>query len=132
MQTANLNNEGLQIDTTFDSIVIKKVLIDIPGGKTLDVTGIEEDVLKAGRIIIEQTSTGDLKPLKLTSPTDYEALPAGHTYKGVLVATILKRRPFAAIMLAGDVNEVAVVNYGLPAIPTALKNALRNILFTKD
>lgn len=132
MQTANLNNEGLQVDTTYDTIIIKKVLIDIPGGKTLDVTGVTEDVLKAGRVIIEQTSTGDLKPLKITAPTAYETLPAGHTFKGILIATILKKRPFAAVMLAGDVNDGAIVNYELPATPAAAKTALTHILFTKD
>lgn len=132
MQTANLNNTGSQVDTTFDVVIIKKVLIDIPGGKTLDVTGVTEDVLKAGRVIIEQTSTGDLKPLKITSPTAYENLPAGHTYKGILTATILAKRPFAAVMLSGDVGEQALINYGLPAVPADAKTALSHILFTKD
>ena len=132
MQTANLNNTGSQVDTTFDVVIIKKVLIDIPGGKTLDVTGVTEDVLKAGRVIIEQTSTGDLKPLKITAPTTYEALPAGHTYKGILIATILAKRPFASVMLSGDVGEQALINYGLPAVPAGAKTALSHILFTKD
>lgn len=131
MQVADLNNTPSQIDPTFDSVIIKKVLIDIPGGKTLDVTGVTQDVLKSGRIIVEQTSTGDHKPLKITAGA-YEALPSGHTYKGILIATILTNRPFAAIMLSGDVNEGAIVNYELPAIPAEAKTALTHILFTKD
>lgn len=132
MPTANLNNEGAQVDTTWDSIIIKKLLVDTPGGKTLDVTGITEDVLKAGRVIIEQTSNGALKPLAITAGA-YVTLPAGHTYKGILYATILTKRPFAPVLLSGDVNNVAIVNYGLPAVPAAAITALENhILFTKD
>lgn len=132
MPTANLNNEGAQVDTTWDSIIIKKLLVDIPGGKTLDVTGITEEVLKAGRVIIEQTSNGALKPLAISSGS-YVTLPAGHTYKGILYATILTKRPFAPVLLSGDVNNVAIVNYGLPAVPAAAITALENhILFTKD
>jgi len=131
MPTADLNNTPVQIDTTFDSIIIKKNLIDIPGGKTLDVTGVTDEVLKAGRVIIEVTATGVLKPLKIASGA-YESLPANHTYKGILIATILLKRPFAAVLLAGDVNKQAVIEYGLPAIPAGAITALPQILFTKD
>lgn len=131
MPTANLNDAATQVDTTFDSIIIKKLLIDIPGGKTLDVTGITDEVLKAGRVIIEETATGVLKPLGITSGA-YVALPSGHTYKGILIATILLKRPFASVLLAGDVNKQAVIEYGLPAVPSAAITALPNILFTKD
>jgi len=131
MPTADLNNSPVQIDTTFDSIIIKKNLIDIPGGKTLDVTGVTDEVLKAGRVIIEVTATGVLKPLIITSGA-YASLPANHTYKGILIATILLKRPFAAVLLAGDVNKQAVIEYGLPAIPAGAITALPQILFTKD
>lgn len=131
MPIANLANEGTQIDTTFDEIIIKKLLIDIPGGKTLDTTGITDDVLKAGRVIIEQTSNKALKPLGITSGA-YVDLPAGHTYKGILIATILLKRPFASVLLSGDVNKQAIIEYGLPAVPAAAMTALPNILFTED
>ncbi len=131
MPTADLNNSPIQVDTTFDSIIIKKLLIDIPGGKTLDMTGVTDEVLKAGRVIIEVTATGVLKPLKIVTGA-YEALPASHTYKGILIATILGKRPFASVLLAGDVNKQAVIEYGLPAIPAAAITDLPQILFTKD
>ena len=129
--TANLNNTPIEYDTTMDSVVIIKLVHDIPGGKTLDVTGVTDEVLKAGRVIVEETATGILKPLKIVSDA-YEALPSGHAYKGVLVATILKKRPFASVMLSGHVNDGAIVNYGLPATPSGAKTALTHILFTKD
>jgi hypothetical protein len=127
----DLANTGSQVDTTLDCIIVKKVVYDIPGGKTLDVTGITETVLKAGRVVIVQTSTGAHKPLGITDGA-YDALPAGHTYKGILIASILTSKPFAPIMLGGDVNEGAVVNYDLPEIPGAAKTALSRIIFTKD
>lgn len=127
----DLSNTPVQVDTTLDSIIIKTVTYDIPGGKTLDATGVTEEVLKAGRVIIVETATGALKPLKIVTGA-YEALPANHTYKGILIATILTKRPFASVMLGGDVNEGAVINYELPAIPGGAKTAFTQILFTKD
>jgi hypothetical protein len=127
----DLSNTPVQVDTTLDGVIIKTVTYDIPGGKTLDVTGITEEVLKAGRVIIIETATGKLKPLKIATGA-YDALPANHAYKGILIATILTKRPFASVMLGGDVNEGAVINYGLPAIPAGAKTALTQILFTKD
>jgi hypothetical protein len=38
--TANLASQGAGYDTGNDSIVVVKVLEAIPGGKTLDVTGL--------------------------------------------------------------------------------------------
>lgn len=127
----DLNNTPVQVDTTLDCIIIKTVTYDIPGGKTLDVTGVAEEVLKAGRVVIVETATGAHKPLKIVTGS-YEALPANHTYKGILIASILTKRPFASVMLGGDVNEGAVINYGLPAIPADAKTAFAHILFTKD
>lgn len=129
--TANLNNTPVQVDTAFDDIIIRKVTHDIPGGKTLDVTGITDEVLKAGRVVIEQTSSKDLKPLGITSDA-YDALPSGHTYKGILRSSILKSKPFASIMIGGEMNEEAAVNFGLPAVPAEAKTSLTHIIFTKD
>ena len=120
------------VDTAADHVVIPVVLEDIPGGKSLDVTGITEEVLKAGRPIIEETSSGDLKPLKIVDGS-YESLPGGHTYKGVLIASVLTKKPFASVMLRGRMNNEAAINaHGLPTIPAGAKTALPLINFTKD
>src|SRR5699024_5713048 len=37
----------------------------------------------------------------------YDSLPNNHTYKGILVASVLKSKPFASVMVRGSVNEVA-------------------------
>lgn len=127
----DLSNTPIQVDTTLDCVIIKKVDHDIAGGKTLDVAGVTEEVLKAGRVIIIETATGALKPLAISAGA-YASLPSGHTYKGILIATILTKKPFASVMLAGNVNEGAVINYDLPAIPSGAKTALTHILFTQD
>ena len=129
MAQASLNSSPVQIDTSNDSIVIRKILLDIPGGKTLDVSGYTptDGVLRAGHILIEQTSNKEVKPLDVSAGA-YVALPNGHTYKGVLIATILKAKPQAAVMLGGDVNEVASPY----PVPAGAKTALTHILFTQD
>jgi hypothetical protein len=133
MSTANLNSEGISVDTGNDSIVIVLNAETIPGGRTLDVTGFTPDVIKAGHIIIEETATKELKPMPVNAGgTAYAALPANHTYKGVLVASILKTKPFASILVRGTVNEVAFQNGGGFATPAEAKTDLVLIRFTQD
>lgn len=123
MATANLNSDVNQVDFSNDSIVIVKNLETIPGGRTLDITGFTPTVIKAGHVIIEETANGELKPL----PVDM-ILPALHTYKGVLVASILTAKPFAAVMVRGTVNKLATPY----AIAAAVETALPLIRFTND
>lgn len=128
--TANLATNGPSYDTGNDTIVVVKVLEAIPGGKTLDVSGFAPDVIPAGHLIIEETSTGVLKPMPI-SGENYGALPASHTYKGVLISTILKSKPFAGILVRGTVNKNASA-YGIASVLTAVRTALPLIRFTQD
>lgn len=124
MAVADLTSSN-SITTGNDSIVIIKNLGDIPGGRTLDVTGFTPDVIKAGHLIIRDTVGGEYKPNPI-SGTDFAALPANHEYVGVLVSSIQKSRPFAAIMDRGDVLEPAMP-YG--SVPAGAKTALNLIKF---
>ena len=63
MTKANLNNEREQIIFGDDSIVIQKYISGIKGGRTLDVTGFSEKVIKAGHIIIRKDCDGTYKPM---------------------------------------------------------------------
>lgn len=128
--TANLASQGPSYDTGNDTIVIVKVLEAIPGGRTLDVTSYSPDVIPAGHLIIKETSSGIFKPMPI-SGVDYAALPASHTYEGVLISTILKTKPFAGIMARGTVNKNASF-YGIASVLTAVKTALPLIRFTQD
>lgn len=128
-------NPTRRIDTSADSIVIALLLEDIPGGRTLGVEGFTPEVIKAGHVIIEEDATEIHKPLGLNAEgTAYSALPAGHTYKGVLVRTILTADARASIMVRGRVNpEAAEKAQGLPAYPTAAMTALKPLIrFAKD
>lgn len=42
-----------------------------------------------------------------TEATEYDSLPDGHSYAGVLIASILTETPFAGIMVRGTVNSAA-------------------------
>ena len=124
---ASLNDETMVVDTGNDGIVIVNYVDGIRGGRTLDTTGITNDVLKAGHIIIKDDTTDTYKPMPV-SGTSYDEMPASHSYVGVLQASILKRKPFAAILIDGTVNEAASPY----AVTSAMKTALKKILFVND
>lgn len=128
--TANLSNTGNKFDTGNDSIVIISNLETIPGGKTLDVTGFTSEVIPAGHLVIEETATGILKPMPV-SGVNYAALPSNHTYKGVVVSSVLTTKPFVGIMIRGSVNKNAS-KYSIASILSAAVAALPLIRFTKD
>ena len=128
--TANLSNTGDNFDTSNDSIVIVNNIETIPGGKTLYVTGFAPDVIPAGHLVIEETATGILKPMPV-SGTAYGSLPANHTYKGVVISSVLKTKPFVGIMIRGSVNRNAS-KYAIASVLSAVRTALPLILFSKD
>lgn len=209
---ANLKNEGTNVINANDSIVIVDNFQSIRGGRTLDTAGFAPDVIKAGHVIIKETSTGNYKPMPTVEATDdgvatfgsvtagsgytngtyenvplsggsgsgalatvvvastvvstvtktkagsgykvgdvlsvpaefaggtgtggsvpvatitdvaavYATLPASHTYAGVLIASILKAKPFAGIMVRGTINPVAAP-YDFATIASAFKTAV--------
>lgn len=130
MATANLHNTGEQIDASQDGIVIKQHADGYQGGRTLDTTGFTPTVIKAGHVIIKETATGEFKPMPI-SGSDYAALPADHEYAGILAASILTAKPFAAIMTKGTVNPNAAP-YAYTAILSAFKTAVPHIEFRAD
>lgn len=128
--TANLNNVGDNFDTSNDSIVIVSNLETIPGGKTLDTTGFSPAVIPAGHLVIEETATGVLKPMPVSGAA-YGSLPANHTYKGVVVSSVLTTKPFVAVLVRGTVNKNAS-KYTISSVLSAVKTALPLIRFTQD
>jgi len=122
----DLVDDTINVDNSKDSIVIIENIVSIRGGKSLDVTGYPLDVLNAGHVIIKEAATGNYKPMPLAvGNATYAALPADHTYAGILNATILKKRPFAGVMTWGVVNEVASP-FSVATIKSALVEALNN------
>lgn len=132
MAKANIGAKTtLIIDTAWDDVVIELLLEDVTGGRTLSTEGITEDVFKAGRVVIEEDATGEVKLLKIVGEA-YEDVPVGHTVMGILYRTVTKDFPLGPIMVRGTVNEEAAKNYGLPVYKSAVKNALTLIRFKSD
>lgn len=126
-----------------DSVVIQKFISGIEGGRTLDMTGYTDKVLKAGHVIITD-GAGTYKPMPVTpetatedegvtttTPAAYGTLPSGHSYAGILYHSILAANPAASIMTWGKVNSEAVP-YPMTTILTAFKTACPHIEFVKD
>lgn len=118
--------------TTFgfgkESVVISNYVSGIPGGRNLNVEGYEGEVINGGHIIIAKD--GDYKPMPVKNG-EYDALPEGYAYCGVLVSGVLTSKPFASIMTQGQVLEGAMP-YGIDGIKEALKTALPGINFIKE
>lgn len=113
MATVNLTDDGVQVNTELDNVVIRKVFATVPGGKALLVTGFAPLVINAGHPIIFETATKEYKPMPMNvAGTAYAALPAGHEYVGILSASILTKKASAAILTQGVINpEAAPYNF---------------------
>jgi hypothetical protein len=132
MATVNLAYDPIDIISENDSIVIVDNFQSIRGGRSLDVTGFTPEVIKAGHVIIKETATGEYKPMPLNAgATAYAALPGGHTYAGILIASILKKKAFAGILVRGTVNHKAAP-FAMDTILTAVKTALPLVDFRED
>lgn len=141
MAIINLNDSTSPVGDGFDNVVIVDNFKSKRGGASLDTTGFPKPWIRAGHVIIKETATGELKPMPLnTAGTAYDALPAGHTYYGILIATVRTSKPFAGIMLEGTVNP-KVINpasgyYDIAPILAAVQTAFRavdnNIKFIGD
>lgn len=122
MSVVNLNKETINYEDGNDAIVIVNDLGDIPGGRSLDVSEVTADVIRAGHILIVNDTTKEIKPLGVSSGA-YVSLPSGHSYLGVLKHSVLKTDARAAILTIGQVNAAAspypvtsAIKTGLPRI----------------
>lgn len=106
MATVDLNRDSLLVDDGNDGKVIIANLADIPGGRALDMTGFDGDVVKAGHIIKHNTESDAYAPLGV-SGEKYVALSDNEEYAGVLKASVLASKPAAAILTVGQVNAAA-------------------------
>jgi hypothetical protein len=133
---------------SYDSIVIKKHITDIEGGRTLDVTDFPEDVILAGHVIISKVADGEKiylpMPIKQVLENNepvvdeegnkvyaYDTLPEGAIYEGILYRSILKEKPAASIMIDGVVND-KVMKIQLGAIGSDFKAVCKHIIFNHD
>lgn len=122
MSYVNLDRDEYLLDDGNAGKVIIRDLADIPGGRALNVSGWELDVIKSGHIIKHNTSTDEYAPLGVEDDA-YVSLEANEEYAGVLKVAVLKDKPAAAIMTMGEVNAAAspypvtsTIKAGLPTI----------------
>lgn len=129
MATSNLGRKTKEINTSLDGIIIVNALADLPGGRTLDVSGVASDitVIAAGHIIVKD-SAGVHKPLGISNGA-YAALGTGESYVGVLKASIPVDDPRAAIVTMGQVNAAAAKTAVGAPITDAIKSGLPRIEF---
>ena len=101
----------------------------------MDWTGVKDEVLYAGRVIVTD-GKGTYKPLPIDTG-NYKALgtasdPLEHyKYAGVLYRSILNGEP-AAIMTAGQVNKVAAKAANGADYPDAFLTAMPKIALVSD
>ena len=127
----DLTNAREEIITGNDNIVIVNHFDGLRGGRSLDVTGFNYPVIKAGHVIIQDDSTKAYKPMPLSAENTYGSLPGGSSYVGVLVASIPTSKPFAAIMTRGTINPKAAPN-DFATIKEAFHTAVPLIDFQED
>lgn len=118
-----------------DSVVIRKYNGGLVGGRTLDCEGYTEDYILAGHVIIKKAN-GNYAPMPVKAaaegvPTEYDVLPEGASYVGVLYRSISTAKPAASIMNDGIVN-FNLVPYPMNDILGAFKAAVPFITFEVD
>ena len=115
----DLVNSGNTLDTTKDNVIIVNLIETLPGGRSLNVDGFTPTEISAGHVITKDEDN-NFYPLPTTG-----SLPSGHSYAGILVASIKTSKPMAAIMTRGTVNEA----YYSGTYAAAVKSALSLIHF---
>lgn len=126
---ANLSNNKEVLGFGLDSSVILQYVGGIDGGRTLDVSDFTEDVIKAGHIVIRSTADDTIwKPLPVADG-EYQALPEGFEYVGVVVSSVSAEQPMVGIMNNGQVNDIASPYPISSELKTALKAAVPTLIF---
>jgi hypothetical protein len=97
------------------------VVTKTQGGKGYQVA----DVLSVPALYAGGTGSGASVPVATIASTSgaYGSLPAGHTYQGALIASILTKKAFAGILTQGTINPVACP-YDFATIAAAFKTAV--------
>lgn len=135
------NQKREAIVAGLDTVVIRKCISDIMGGRTLNVEGYTADIIPAGHPVIRLES-GDYAPMPCHEAKEaegetaavaggFDALPEGASYVGINKTTIPADAPAAAIMIDGIVNET-LIPYPEDAIWADFKAACPHIIFNQD
>lgn len=142
----SLNTAAVDSGVDLDSLVVRENYTATDGGVTLDMTGYARDYIRAGHVIIKETSTGVYKPMPLNGGgTAYGTLPGGHTYYGHAVQSArvipvgepgTSRSANVGVTYHAKINPL-VVNaeagyFDLASILAALSAALTHVIYKGD
>lgn len=132
---ANLTTESQEVLAGNDSVVIRQYNGGVTGGRTLDMTGFGDSVIKAGHIVVrkldEDGKNYNYKPLGVNEGA-YVSLGSGEEYAGVVVASKPASEPMVGIMDDGRVNDIAMPYPITSQMRTALRTAMPNLIFEHD
>ena len=80
MPTADLKRASIEVNDGLDAIVIVNDLGDVPGGRTLDVSGLATDVevIRSGHILIQMCIRDSIRPATIGCKT-YDGTMLRHT-----------------------------------------------------
>ena len=106
-------SEAQEYSQGIDGAAIKHYVHGKEGGAVLDATGFPDNYIYEGHGVIQETATGEFKPL----PVD-GVIPAGHTIYGVVRSTTRTSKPSTGIMTQGTINN-NVVKYQFDAAALA-------------
>ena len=129
----NYEPERKKVASGMDAVVIRQYNGGITGGRALDYSNFNEDVIKAGHLIVRKKVDGiyEYKPLSV-SDGKYTDKQSDEEYAGVVVRSRLKGEG-VAIMDDGRVNDEAMpYQFKDEAQRTAVKTALPNLIFEHD
>ena len=87
-----------------DGTAIKHYVHGIESGVVLDATGYADKYIYEGHGVIQETATGEYKPLPISG-----TLPAGHTLVGVVRSTTRTSHPATGVMTHGTINNNVVL-----------------------
>lgn len=126
----NLNRNPIQVDTSWDTVIIEKYIDGIVSGKSLFMDEAEDDgtLLPAGTVIAKS----DDGYVAVAPTAKVFELPVDDVVVGVLYKSINPFREGAPIMTRGRVNEKAFENYADITYSDEVKEALNLIEFKID
>lgn len=101
----DITGKRTQIEFGYDSIVVRKFINGILGGRMLDFTGFEGSFILAGHVVITD-GNGNYKPMPVKGET-YGEMPEGYKYAGVVYRSAKTSEP-VSIMYRGVVNRYKV------------------------
>lgn len=117
----NLNNASATYNDGKDSVVIVDNFQSIRGGRSLDVTGFPNPVIRAGHVIIVETATGYHKPMPINGVNAIATLGTVVAGSGYTDGTYTARpltggtgtgATATIVVASGAVTTVTIVNKG--------------------